>query len=294
MKELVLSFMMIFASLGAGAQVLYKVSGNGAKGDSYLMAVHHLAPSKLLKEIKGFDAALAEVDAVYGEVDEKDADQSKLEKMAKKLAIAPDDSTVTKLLSPEEYQLLDQVIKKYTNNAVGAQEVDKHKPVPAAIEMQISALQALQAFPDFDPNDQIDFKIQKKAKKLKKATGGLETAEDQMNLLFGVPISVQLESLKRMLNQDMYSLLLSKRVADLYMSQDLNGIWALANDPMLGSTPEEIERTISKRNDNWMKQIPSLIAEKPIMFVVGAAHLCGDRGLVAQLKNAGYEVTPVN
>lgn len=293
MKELVLSFMMIFASLGAGAQVLYKVSGNGAKGDSYLMGTHHFAPSKMLKDIKGFDAALDGVEAVYGEIDEKDADLSAIEKLTKELAVAPADSSISKILTADEYQLLDQIVKKYTNNTVGAKELESVKATPAIIEMQIAAMQALQAFPDFSANDQIDLKIQKKAKKLKKSTGGLESPEKQVRLLFGSPISLQAESLKRMMSQDMYALLLSKRLAELYTSQDLDGLWALMNDPMLGSTPAETERLIYSRNDDWMTRIPSLIAEKPIMFVVGAGHLPGERGLIAQLKKAGYEVTPV-
>lgn len=293
MKELVLSFMMIFASLGAGAQVLYKVSGNGAKGDSYLMGTHHFAPSKMLKDIKGFDAALEGVDAVYGEVDEKEVDQAAIEKLTKELAVAPADSTLSKVLSSDEYQLLDQILKKYTNNEAGAKDFESTGLAPAFIEMLISQLQAMQAFPDFDPNDQIDLKIQKSAKKLKKGTGGLESTEQQVRMLFGTPISVQAESLKRLLSQDMYSLLVSKRLAELYTSQDLEGMWALMNDPMLGSTPAETERLIYSRNDDWMTRIPSLIAEKPIMFVVGAGHLPGERGLIAQLKKAGYEVTPV-
>lgn len=291
MKELVLSFMMIFASLGAGAQVLYKVSGNGAKGDSYIIGTHHFAPSSMLKEIKGFEQALNGVEAVYGEVEEGELDQAKMEKMAKKYGEAPSDSTLSKVLTPDQFKLLDEILKKYTNNMLSADKLNDF--TPSIVGVQLSAFQALSAFPDFNPADQIDVKIQKMGKKQKKATGGLETADDQMKLLFGAPISVQAASLARALSQDMYSMLMTKRLAELYAAQDVDGMWALMNDPMLGMTPDEADRLIYGRNDNWMRSIPSLIADKPIMFVVGAGHLPGDRGLIAQLKNAGYEVSPV-
>lgn len=291
MKELVLSFMMIFATLGASSQVLYKVSGNGAKGDSYIMGTHHFAPSSMLKDIKGFDAALNSVEAIYGEVEEGELDEDKVQKMAKKYGEAPSDSTLSKVLTADQIKLLDEIVKKYTNNMVTADKLENF--TPSIVGMQISAFQALTAFPDFNPADQIDLKIQKMGKKQKKATGGLETAEDQIKLLFGAPISIQAASLARSLSQDMYATLLAKRLAELYAAQDIESMLTLMNDPMLGMTPDEAARMIYNRNDNWMQRIPSLIAEKPIMFVVGAGHLPGDRGVIAQLKKAGYEVTPV-
>lgn len=292
MKELILSFTMIFATFGAKAQVLYKVSGNGANGDSYVMGTHHFAPSSMLSDIKGFDAALNGVEAIYGEVEEGELNEEKVQQLAKKYGEAPSDSTLSKVLTPDQFKLLDEIVKKYTNNMLTADKFDTM--TPAIVGMQISALQTLAAFPEFNPADQIDTKIQKMGKKQKKSTGGLETAEDQLKLLFGAPVSVQAASLVRSLSQDMYATLAAKRLAELYAVQDIDGMLTLMNDPLLGMTSDEAARMIFNRNDNWMRQIPSLIAEKPIMFVVGAGHLPGERGLLALLKKAGYEVTPVN
>lgn len=283
---------MIFATLGAKAQVLYKVSGNGANGDSYVMGTHHFAPSSMLSDIKGFDAALNGVEAIYGEVEEGELNEEKVQQLAKKYGEAPSDSTLSKVLTTDQFKLLDEIVKKYTNNMLTADKFDTM--TPAIVGMQISALQTLATFPEFNPADQIDTKIQKMGKKQKKSTGGLETAEDQMKLLLGEPISVQAASLVRSLSQDMYAALLAKRLAELYAAQDIDGMLTLMNDPLLGMTSDEAARMIFNRNDNWMRQIPSLIAEKPIMFVVGAGHLPGERGLLALLMKAGYEVTPVN
>lgn len=291
MKELVVLFVMIFATLGARQQVLYKVSGNGAKGDSYVMGTHHFAPSSMLNDINGFEAALNGVEAVYGEVEEGELNEEKVQELAKKYGEAPSDSTLSKVLTPDQFSLLDEIVKKYTNNMLTADQLNT--VTPSIVGMQILAFQTLAAFPEFNPADQIDTKIQKMCKEQKKSTGGLETAEEQMKLLFGAPISIQAASLVRSLSQDMNAALAAKRLAELYAAQDVDGMLALMNDPMLGMTSDEAARMIFNRNDNWMRQIPSLIAEKPIMFVVGAGHLPGERGLLALLKKAGYEVTPV-
>ena len=58
-------------------------------------------------------------------------------------------------------------------------------------------------------------------------------------------------------------------------------------------TPEEKETLIYARNDNWMKQMPEIMKQKSTLFAVGAGHLPGERGLLAQLKKAGYTVEGV-
>lgn len=39
-----------------------------------------------------------------------------------------------------------------------------------------------------------------------------------------------------------------------------------------------------------MKQMPEIMKQKGTFFAVGAGHLPGERGLLAQLKKAGYTV----
>lgn len=36
--------------------------------------------------------------------------------------------------------------------------------------------------------------------------------------------------------------------------------------------------------------MPAIMADKPTFFAVGALHLAGEKGLIQQLKNAGYTV----
>ena len=69
MKKLFLTLAVIVASMSCNAQLLWKVSGNGVKGDSYLFGTHHVAPVDMLDRTPGFNDALKGVDAVYGEID---------------------------------------------------------------------------------------------------------------------------------------------------------------------------------------------------------------------------------
>ena len=59
------------------------------------------------------------------------------------------------------------------------------------------------------------------------------------------------------------------------------------------STPEEEEALLYARNADWTEKIPAIIADTPTLFVVGAAHLPGERGVLKLLKKKGYTVEPL-
>jgi uncharacterized protein YbaP (TraB family) len=57
--------------------------------------------------------------------------------------------------------------------------------------------------------------------------------------------------------------------------------------------PEVYERLLAGRNRNWLPQLKRLLdGGESQMVVVGAAHLLGPDGLIAQLRVRGYKVLP--
>lgn len=55
--------------------------------------------------------------------------------------------------------------------------------------------------------------------------------------------------------------------------------------------PELNQVFVINRNEDWLPYIEQALQEKePVFIVVGALHLLGKEGLVAALKEKGYEV----
>jgi len=50
---------------------------------------------------------------------------------------------------------------------------------------------------------------------------------------------------------------------------------------------------LKKRNDKWMKLLPELIAKESQFIVVGTLHLAGPHGLLKQLRQLGFTLTPI-
>ena len=59
------------------------------------------------------------------------------------------------------------------------------------------------------------------------------------------------------------------------------------------ATPEEEADLLDNRNHNWIKMMPDMMTEQPTLFVVGAAHLCGEQGVLKLLEELGYTVEGV-
>jgi uncharacterized protein YbaP (TraB family) len=88
----------------------------------------------------------------------------------------------------------------------------------------------------------------------------------------------------------------TERLTAAYFKQNLEEIGKIVDENRndeCDTTEEEEEVLIYGRNANWMSQMPQMLREKSTLFVVGAAHLIGEKGVLQLLRNAGYVVEPV-
>ena len=128
-----------FCAVAANAQILWKISGNGAK-DSYILGSHHVAPMSVLDGIAGFNDAFASCQQMYGEIDMESATQDMV-MQSQKYMMAPADSTLSKVLTADQLAIVDAAMQKYVRMSVA--QLDKVSPVkPAVISAQIAVLQA--------------------------------------------------------------------------------------------------------------------------------------------------------
>lgn len=291
MKKLILSITALAVALASSAQLLWKVSGNGAKGESYLFGTHHIAPVALLDSIAGFNDALAGVSTVYGEVDMADMASPSVQQIVMGMSMAPADSTLSKVLTTAQLDSVNAVLAKYTAGALTVAAVDQMKP--AVLDTQIGMFQNMTAFPEFTGQEQLDMTVQNRARAAGKAVGGFETLEQQLGFLMGDPVTEQVESLMESVRKDGVSIEKAKALAAAYLAGDLDSIAALINDPDMGMSPRLLDKMIISRNNEWLARLKEILPADNVMVVVGVGHLAGEHGLIKLLRDAGYSVTPV-
>ncbi|TFU91889.1 TraB/GumN family protein [Barnesiella sp. WM24] len=292
MKKILFSIAAIAMALSTQAQLLWKVTGGDSKGDSYIFGTHHIAPVAILDSIQGFADALNSVSTVYGELEMAEMTSPAVQQVAMRHSMAPADSTLSKLLSAEQLDSVSAVLGKYTGGMLTAAALDPMKPV--VVSTQLGVMQSMVAFPEFTGQQQLDQVIQERAQLAGKTVKGLETAEQQFAILMGGSLSRQAEQLMKDIRKEEKTIEDAKTLAAAYMSADLDAMERLFNDPETGMSPETAKALIYDRNDNWIAQLREILPADKVMIVVGAGHLVGEKGILSQLRNAGYEVTAVD
>ena len=294
-KSILLATLVALFTFSTNAQLLWKVSGNGLNKPSYLFGTCHVATVKMTDSIPGFNDALTNCDAVYGEIEKGDIAGAQQAMMA--AIMAPADSTLSKVIDQASLAKADSVFRATTQGMVSISQLETLKP--AYVSTQLALIMIMQSFPGFNPMEQIDFAIQGKASQLGKDLGGFETTEYQLNILYGKPISEQAESLVRTLAKLESAKASGIALAEAYKRQDLNGVFnCIIKEQNDSDEPEwkkqrSIDELIYNRNAAWAKKLQELMPEKSLLVVVGAGHLPGERGLIDLLQKAGYTVEPM-
>lgn len=295
MNKKILSLLLLAASaLGTNAQLLWKVSGNGAKDESYLLGTHHLAPISMLDSITGFIAALDAVEAVGGEIDM--SEQASQAPLMMQYMMAPSDSTLSKLLTPEQADSVMKVMAKYMGPGASIEAIAPLKP--AAIATQLALMETLATMPPevaqaVASGQQLDSQIQAMGRAATKEIIAMESIEQQLELLFGAPLTKQTEDLMDGVKQILEGKAVenARKLSEAYMNQDLAAIKKQVFDSE-DSDPEDLKRLITDRNGEWATKLAGILPEKTILLAVGCGHLPGPDGLIELLRKAGYLVEP--
>lgn len=289
-KVLLVMAMMALIATAAHSQLLWRVTDSNTGKTSYVFGTHHFAPLSMLESIKGLDAALRNADKVYGELDMQAAmDPSALMGM-QQMMMAPADSTIDKVLTAKQLADLNMAWAKYGTDQIPLNALYVLKP--AGLSTQLAALMSAKVLPDINVGQGVDNELQVRARKAGKPVAGLETMEFQTQILLGDPISKQAEDLVETIEDIDAEAGKLVRLTNAYLAQNYKDIETICAESVL-KDPESSEKMIISRNNNWMKQLAPEMKNTNLLVVVGAGHLVGDKGILNQLKQAGYNVTPV-
>ena len=293
MKRLTLILALVLVAAAAHAQLLWKVTGNGLGRPSYIFGTHHMAPSTMIDQIKGMNVAIEGCDIVVGEVEKDSLMSPEVQARMAQAMVAPPDSTLDKVLTPADYSIVEKVFNKYFST-LGMKLKQVNNLKPNAISTQMQAMKAIKYFPNFDTKSLIDVMVQARANEAGRPSMGLESVDEQINLLFNGSIANQAKGLVEACKQDEFFQVQSAALADAYLHQDLDKLFSVMTDATMGGdSEEEMEILIYSRNRSWASKLKEIMPERACLVCVGAGHLPGDQGLLQLLRNEGYTVEPM-
>jgi len=266
---------------------VWKISGNGIRKPSYILGTHHGCPFNYCDSIPGLMKAFDKVDNIIGEINMIELDDMSPERMQKMQAMMmmPADTSLLSLFSEEEAAKVNDWLKKEIGASLEMLSVMKPMTIMVTVQNKVM----MEVIPDVANMTTVDKYMQTLGQSKGKSIGELETADYQMELLYGDSLQEQADALLEMIgHEDSKGLL--QQLTDAYKSQNLDTLWAIFQEQMTGY---EYDAIVKVRNLNWEKQMKELLPKQTTLFVVGAGHLPGEYGMINLLCEAGYKVKPV-
>ena len=274
---LALLLLIAFSSFAQDSSMLWKISGNGLKQDSYLFGtIHMLCPDDFVIKQKNLDAFNSSKKVIF------EVDLSKPENAKSLQAFAVSDPNFIKAFSEDEINKMDSVL---IAQQLSIKLLDYVSPVA------VISLFSMKGFNCSDPTKMKSYEVELSAlaNSQGKTIGELETADFQFNLLKDlITPKLFMESVFQL---DKYPALTAKMV-EAYKTENLEELTKLLEDSTW-MTAEQKEKLLIGRNLNWSNLIPEIIKEQPSFIAVGAGHLAGDRGLITLLRDKGFTVDAV-
>jgi hypothetical protein len=299
MRRILFATMLVLASIGTQAQLLFKISGHGLTSPSYIVGTYHLASVSFVDSIPGIRQAMADTQQTYGEVVMSEMFSADSLALMQQAMMLPGDMTLDKLFTADEMSRLNAYIKSLLGmdltNPLLSQQMGKL--TPQALSTSLSLLSYMKKSGQFDPQNSFDDYFQKEARANGKGVGGLETLAFQIETLYkGATMERQKEQLMCLVDNAAFMDEMAGSVISAFYAQNIDAIKAAMDVKLHNScdtSPEEENALIYNRNADWITKMPALMAQKPTLFAVGAAHLPGERGVLNLLRKAGYTVEGV-
>jgi uncharacterized protein YbaP (TraB family) len=241
--------------------------------------MHHLGPDFVLKNKQLMNFTMKSKCIIL------EADTSEMLNLSKEYYSLKTDTSIEDVLGLAEYQFVRNVFYKATGK-----EIDNYRfYIPHAILTLIRKAENEISLRESKRIMERAFYAISSVKNI--PIYGLETREEVYNIMYkGMPLREQ----AKLLLAELKSEPLFEREEQMnqcFFNQDLSCFCAI--DDLQHYTNPGDSIMVLGRNLHWINKIDNFIVEGNSFVAVGAAHLCGDFGIVALLKRRGHHLIPV-
>ncbi|GGG28869.1 TraB/GumN family protein [Hymenobacter glacieicola] len=259
--------------------LLWKISGKGLAKPSYLYGTIHLICPQDLRITEPVKRAFTSTRQLMLELD---LDSPTLLQDMKAGMKMNDGQTLHKLLSAADYARVSSYLKDKAGIPIA--QVSMLKPFIVSSLLYSNLLNCTPA--------SYETSFVKLAQEQHKEIRGLETVQEQMGFFDKIPYAVQSQLLADLVGREAEAQQEFQLLVALYKAQKIEELRAVTSASAF-SFPGYAEMLLDERNQHWVASIAQQAAGQPTFFAVGAAHLGGPKGLLALLRQQGYQVLPV-
>ena len=281
-------FILLTISISAPAQVLYKISGNSAKAPSYIFATNKIVGIEFLDSVPNLLRCFSQCKVVLTEFAMQDYEALATLRVA---ALLPDSIRLDRYYTTEEYQKIDETMQ--LTLGMGMDKLCRMKP------SYLTAMyrnELLHKWLDYDDQRSMEAFYQAIASDKGIPVRAIDDIGETMYMLFDrEPFYWQCKELLQIIDYPEREVRQERTIADMYRMGRLTDIAYLLVSPDNQSTQSYSDYQIyAARNKEWVKRLRDYLVEGGAFITLDAIYLGGEKGLLEQLRAAGYRVRSVN
>ncbi|MEQ8908139.1 MAG: TraB/GumN family protein [Vicingaceae bacterium] len=258
--------------------VLFKITSSNNKHVSYLFGTHHAFGKALFDSLSIANQALATSDILIKE------NLNILGETAEDIINRRTEITAwNKYLNKVELKYIDKLFAKSPTNYGKMTPTEMYVFLNRHFKQQVCLNRSSN-----DTSLSLDDYIASKAVEQNLELYGLETTEEQIHLINKDVEGMPRKSHKRRL----FNIIEKIRTQNVNDCEEISWYSEMDIDYQT-NTPCQNTLILSDRNEKWMRQIKDLIERQNCFIAVGLSHLMFECGLISQLSDIGYIITPL-
>ena len=270
------------------AELLYEISGNGAKNKSYILATNRLVDMQFLDTIPNVFKCFGKCDKVITEFAMQD-----YEALAalRKAAILPDSVKLSNFYSESEYEHIDDALRIYLGL-----EIDKLGRMKPSYLTEMIRTELMKEWLHYDEQRSMENFFETIAAERNIPVIGLDNTGETMYMLFDrEPFHWQCKELLKVIDYPENEVKQERTIKQMYLNGRLNDIaYQIEGPDNTTSISFSDYKIYCARNQQWIKRLQPYLTEGKAFISLNAIYLGGEKGLLEQLRKAGYRVRPVN
>ena len=269
-------------------QLLYEISGNGAKQKSYLLATNRLVDMTFLDTIPNVFKCFARCDRVITEFAMQDYEAIAALRQA---ALLPDSVKLSNFYSESDYTYIDNTLRMQIG--MGLDKLCRMKP---SYLTELFRTELCRQWLQYDEQHSMESFFETVAAERNMPVIGLDNVGETMYMLFDrEPFHWQCKELLKVIQYPENEVKQERAIKTMYLDGRLTDIASQIEAPdNTTSVSYSDYKVYAQRNVEWAKRLKPYLSQGGSFITLNAIYIGGEKGLLEQLRKAGYRVRPVN
>lgn len=258
-----------------------------ADSTMYLYGTVHVRPRDTDWGDQDVRDALASAQEIWTEIEISPQADQRAQALAGQIGMAPADRPLSSVLTAEENERLNALTQRL---GIPRPYLEPMQPWMAGLTLSLVPIMRA----GYDPASGVDRAIDAYGDANGKTMRSFETIEQQLGFFSGLNADTQRQFLLEAINEAEQGPAMIAEMTSAWERGDLDALEQAVVTDTREEYPEVYEALFVRRNNAWMDVLVRELQGSGVDFVaVGAGHLLGEDGLVAQMRARGYAVERV-